>query len=119
MNSTALVIAGTAGNDLSGILAFIDTQTKGQGGEDYEILDTFPILFVCSEKNVNPPEELTPYISEELTFVNGYNYAGQTLTEVLELLDTDDVHIGGSEDCPELSRTCSELTGSGFNVHML
>jgi nicotinamidase-related amidase len=27
--------------------AFIDTHTAGQGGEDHEILDTFPILFVC------------------------------------------------------------------------
>ena len=27
-------------------LSFIDSQTKGQGGEDHEILDTFPILFV-------------------------------------------------------------------------
>ena len=27
-------------------LAFIDKQTSGQGGEDHEILDTFPILFI-------------------------------------------------------------------------
>lgn len=27
-------------------LKFIDAQTKGQGGEDHEILDTFPILFI-------------------------------------------------------------------------
>ena len=27
-------------------LRFIDSQTKGQGGEEHEILDTFPILFI-------------------------------------------------------------------------
>ena len=27
-------------------LKFIDAQTKGQGGEEHEILDTFPILFI-------------------------------------------------------------------------
>lgn len=35
-----------ADNAIKNTLKFIDSQTKGQGGEDHEILDTFPILFV-------------------------------------------------------------------------
>ena len=33
-------------NAISETLKFIDKQTKGQGGEEHEILDMFPILFV-------------------------------------------------------------------------
>ena len=35
-----------ADNAVRNTLAYIDTQTKGQGGEAHEILDTFPILFI-------------------------------------------------------------------------
>ena len=119
MNSNALVVVGTPENNLIGILAFIDTQTKGQGGEDYEILDTFPILYACSDKNKDVHKDLTPYISEELTFVGGRNDAGQTLVEILELLDTTDVYLGGAEGCTEVSEICSGLRDSGFKVHML
>ena len=75
-------------------LKFIDSQTKGHGGEDYEILDTFPILFVCDhhpedhssfkEQGGTWPahcvagthggsihNDLAPYACEELTFNKG------------------------------------------------
>ena len=35
-----------AENAVAKTLEFIDRQTKGQKGEDSEILDTFPILFI-------------------------------------------------------------------------
>ena len=35
-----------AENAVKATLGFIDSQTKGQKGEDHEILDTFPILFI-------------------------------------------------------------------------
>ena len=59
MNNSALVVVDMLYDFIDGSLAcqnadkavqetirFIDRQTKGQGGEDHEILDTFPILFI-------------------------------------------------------------------------
>ena len=79
-------------------LAFIDTKTRGQKGEEHEILDTFPILFVrdhhpadhssFKEQGGTWPahcvagthggdihEELQPYACEELTFDKGCDKA--------------------------------------------
>ena len=83
-----------AENAVRNTLRFIDSQTKGQGGEEHEILDTFPILFIrdhhpadhssfkeqggiwpshcvagthCGEIH----EALLPYVCEELTFDKG------------------------------------------------
>lgn len=83
-----------ADNAVVNTLKYIDSQTKGQGGEEHEILDTFPILFVCDhhpadhssfkEQGGTWPahcvagthggeihEELKPYAVEELTFNKG------------------------------------------------
>ena len=83
-----------ADNAVKETLKFIDSQTKGQGGEDHEILDTFPILFV---RDHHPDDhssfreqggiwpvhcvagtyggdihkDLLPYVREELTFDKG------------------------------------------------
>ena len=85
-----------AENAVKATLAFIDSKTKGQGGEDHEILDTFPILFVrdhhpadhssFKEQGGTWPahcvagthgseihEDLAPYACEELTFDKGYD----------------------------------------------
>ena len=136
-------------------LAFIDKQTCGQGGEDHEILDTFPILFVRDhhpadhssfkeQGGIWPPHcvagthggeihaDLLPYASEELTFdkgcdkaveqysgFEGVNDAGQSLGEILELLDTTDVYVCGiaTEYC--VRNTCEDLQKAGFKVHLL
>ena len=136
-------------------LRFIDTQTKGQGGEDHEILDTFPILFVKDHHPADHSsfqneggtwpvhcvagthggdihEDLKPYAKEELTFYKGCdkmveqysgyegtNDAGQSLGEILELLDTTDVYICGiaTEYC--VRSTCEDLHKAGFKVHIL
>ena len=83
-----------AENAVKSTLAFIDAQTKGQGGEDHEILDTFPILFIrdhhpadhssfLEQGGIWPPhcvagtrggdihKDLIPYVCEELTFDKG------------------------------------------------
>lgn len=83
-----------AENAVKSTLAFIDAQTKGQGGEDHEILDTFPILFirdhhptdhssfkeqggiwpshcVAGTRGGEIHQELAPYACEELTFDKG------------------------------------------------
>ncbi len=136
-------------------LRYIDKQTKGQGGEENEILDTFPILFIRDHHPSNhssfqdfggiwPPhciagtyggeihEALAPYASEELTFdkgcdreveqysgFQGINKAGQSLGEVLELLDANEVYVCGiaTEYC--VRNTCEDLMKAGFKVHLL
>ena len=144
-----------ADNAVSKTLEFIDIHTKGQGGEDYEILDTFPILFirdhhpadhssfkeqggiwpahcVTGTRGGEIHEALQPYVSEELTFdkgcdkaiepysgFEGINSAGQSLGEILELLDTTDVYICGiaTEYC--VRNTAEDLKKAGFKIHLL
>ncbi len=107
MNNNALVVVDmlydfidgslacqNADNAVKNTLKFIDTQTKGQGGEDHEILDTFPILFVRDHHPADHSSfkdqggiwpshcvagtrggeihaDLLPYACEELTFDKG------------------------------------------------
>lgn len=144
-----------AENAVKETLRFIDSQTKGQGGEDHEILDTFPILFirdhhpadhssfeenggiwpshcVAGTRGGDIHEDLKPYAKEELTFdkgcdrdveqysgFEGVNTAGQSLGEILELLDTTDVYVCGiaTEYC--VRNTCEDLLKAGFRVHLL
>lgn len=144
-----------AENAVKETLRFIDSQTKGQGGEDHEILDTFPILFirdhhpadhssfkenggiwpshcVAGTRGGDIHENLKPYAKEELTFdkgcdrdveqysgFEGVNTAGQSLGEILELLDTTDVYVCGiaTEYC--VRNTCEDLLKAGFRVHLL
>ena len=136
-------------------LKFIDAQTKGQGGEDHEILDTFPILFVRDHHPADHSsfkeqggiwpshcvtgtrggeihKALQPYVCEELTFDKGCdkakeqnsgfeseNEAGQSLGEILELLDTDEIYVCGiaTEYC--VRNTCEDLLKAGFKVRLL
>ena len=83
-----------ADNAVRNTLTFIDSQTKAQGGEEHEILDTFPVLFVrdhhpadhssfMEQGGIWPPhcvagthggeihKDLQPYAREELTFDKG------------------------------------------------
>lgn len=142
-------------NAISETLKFIDKQTKGQGGEEHEILDMFPILFVRDHHPADHTsfkdyggtwpahcvagthggeihKDLTPYVQEELVFYKGCdrateqysgyegtNNAGQSLGEILELLDTTDVYVCGiaTEYC--VRNTCEDLMKAGFKVHLL
>ena len=83
-----------AENAVKETLAFIDGKTNGQGGEDHEILDTFPILFVRDQHPADHSsfkeqggtwpahciagtdggkihQDLAPYACEELIFDKG------------------------------------------------
>ena len=107
MQNTALVVVDMQYDFIDGSLAcqnadkaiantlkFIDKHTNGQGGEEHEILDTFPILFTRDYHPADhasftdnggtwPPhcvsgthgaeihESLAPYACEELTFDKG------------------------------------------------
>lgn len=107
MNNSALVIVDMLYDFIDGSLAclnaeeavrntlcFIDRQTKGQGGEEHEILDTFPILFIRDHHPADHSsfkeqggiwpshcvagthggdihKDLAPYAKEELTFDKG------------------------------------------------
>lgn len=144
-----------AENAVKETLRYIESQTKGQGGEEHEILDTFPILFirdhhpadhssftgfggtwpvhcVAGTRGGEIHEALLPYVNEELTFdkgcdrtveqysgFEGMNSAGQSLGEILELLDTTDVYVCGiaTEFC--VRNTCEDLLKAGFKVHLL
>ena len=144
-----------ADNAVEETLKFIDSQTKGQGGEDHEILDTFPILFIRDHHPADHSsfkeqggiwpvhcvagthggyihKDLLPYVREELTFdkgcdreteqysgFEGVNNAGQSLGEILELLDTTDVYVCGiaTEYC--VRNTCEDLMKAGFKVRLL
>ena len=144
-----------AENAVKETLKYIDTQTKGQGGEEHEILDTFPILFirdhhpadhssfvefggtwpshcVAGTRGGEIHADLLPYACEELTFdkgcdkaveqysgYEGVNDAGQSLGEILELLDTTDVYVCGiaTEYC--VRNTCEDLMKAGFKVRLL
>ena len=79
-------------------LKFIDRKTNGQGGEEHEILDTFPILFIRDHHPADHSsfkefggiwpvhcvagthggdihKDLQPYAAEELTFDKGCDKA--------------------------------------------
>ena len=144
-----------AENAVAQTLKHIDKQSSGQGGEEHEILDMFPILFirdhhpadhssfkeyggiwpshcVAGTRGGEIHADLVPYVNEELTFdkgcdktleqysgFDGVNNAGQTLGEVLDLLDTTDVYVCGiaTEYC--VRNTCEDLMKAGFKVHLL
>lgn len=168
MNNTALIVVDMLYDFIDGSLAclnaenaveqtlrHIDMRTRGQGGKEHEILDTYPVLFIRDhhpadhssfkeQGGIWPPhcvagtrggeihESLMPYVKEELTFdkgcdkaveqysgYDGINGAGQSLGEILELLDATDVEVCGiaTEYC--VRNTCEDLLKAGFKVHLL
>lgn len=144
-----------ADNAVRETLKFIDSKTGGQGGEEHEILDMFPILFIRDHHPADHSSfkeqggiwpshcvagthggeihaDLMPYAQEELIFdkgcnkaveqysgFEGVNCAGQSLGEILELLDTTDVYVCGiaTEYC--VRNTCEDLHKAGFKVRLL
>ena len=168
MTDSALIIVDMLYDFIDGSLAchnsknavketasFIDRMTADRSGDESEILDTFPILFVCDHHPADhcsftanggtwPPhcvtgthggavhEMLQPYMKEGLTFYKGCdrdreqysgfegaNKAGQSLGEILELMDIKDVYVCGiaTEFC--VKATCLDLEKAGFSVHLL
>ena len=87
-----------AENAVRETLKYIDSQTRGQAGEEHEILDTYPILFIRDhhpadhssfkeQGGIWPPhcvagtrggeihKDLLPYVKEELIFNKGCDKA--------------------------------------------
>lgn len=111
---------------VSRAVRFIDKATAGQHGDEAEILDTFPILFVGGSMahEVEMPDPLKPYVSEELSFntengklsvADAANTAGQSLSEVLELLDINDVYICCIDSGQYANQAVGDLKKAGFN----
>lgn len=115
MNNEALVIVDAPHEDIEKILAFIQTKTKGLKGEEHEILDSFPILYVRNEDH-QICKELTPYIAEELIFDNGTNQAEQSYEEIIELLDTTDVYLYGGSSVDIVNK---KIQAIGVTTHRL
>ena len=93
---------------------------------------TWPIHCVAGTHGAEIHSELLPYVCEELCFdkgcdvaveqysgFDGVNAAGQSLAEVLELLDVQEVCVCGiaTEFC--VRNTFADLKEAGFNVRLL
>lgn len=96
---------------------FIDANAGSDGDRDEEILDTVPVLFLSDGK---VSDGLMQYANEDLCFgkatagTEAVNEAGQSLGEVLELLDVKSVYVAviGPEGCA--GKLCDSLRKSGF-----
>lgn len=93
---------------------------------------TWPVHCVAGTHGGELHKDLQPYAVEELTFdkgcdraveqysgFEGLNSAGQSLGEILELLDVQTVYVCGiaTEFC--VRNTCEDLLKAGFKVKLL
>jgi len=93
---------------------------------------TWPAHCVQGTRGGEIHEDLMKFVDEELTFDKGcdkaveqysgfeaVNEAGQSLAEILEMMDTKNVYVCGiaTEYC--VYNTCKDLLDAGFNVHVL
>lgn len=144
-----------AENAVKAACRFIESRTGKGSGDESEILDTFPVLFVrdrhpsdhssfkenggiwpahcvAGTRGGEIHADLCGYANEELIFdkgcdkeveqysgFDGRNSAGQSLGEILGLLDAEDVYVCGiaTEYC--VRNTCEDLVKAGFRVHLL
>ncbi|MDE5732035.1 MAG: isochorismatase family protein [Bacteroidales bacterium] len=144
-----------AENAVKAACRFIASRTGKGSGDESEILDTFPVLFVrdrhpsdhssfkenggiwpahcvAGTRGGEIHADLCGYANEELIFdkgcdkeveqysgFDGRNSAGQSLGEILGLLDAEDVYVCGiaTEYC--VRNTCEDLVKAGFRVHLL
>lgn len=96
---------------------FIDANAGSEGDKDEEILDTVPVLFLTDGKLTG---ELDSYVNEDLCFgkaasgMGAVNEAGQSLGEVLDLLDVKSVYVAvvGPDGCA--GELCESLRKAGF-----
>lgn len=91
----------------------------------------WPVHCVAGQRGGQIHEKLQPYVREELTFdkgcdksceqysgFEGRNSAGQSLAEVLELMDVKNVYVCGiaTEYC--VRNTCEDLLKAGFKARL-
>ena len=92
----------------------------------------WPAHCVQGTRGADVHETLAPYMDEALTFYKGYdrekeqysgfeglNEAGQSLYDVLDIMDIKNVYVCGivTEYC--VRNTCEDLLKAGFNVYVL
>lgn len=93
---------------------------------------TWPSHCVQDTRGGEVHDDLKPYVSEEFTFYKGYkkdkeqysgfegiNEAGQSLYDVLDIMDIRNVYVCGiaTEYC--VRQTCEDIRKAGFNVFLL
>lgn len=93
---------------------------------------TWPPHCVQGTRGCEVHDDLKPYVSEEFTFYKGYNRdkeqysgfegineAGQSLYDVLDIMDIHNVYVCGiaTEYC--VRQTCEDILKAGFNVVLL
>ena len=112
MKDAALVLVDKI-TDTGKTLQFINKVTADTDSNDeIGIHNTFPILFLC-KGSLKLDKDLMPHAKEELTFTDGVNPAGQSLVEVLELMDIGNVYVSGDN----LGDLEDELSRAGFKVN--
>lgn len=140
IEETLAFIRGNAACDGDGDVEILDTFPilfiRDHHPADHSSFKEFggiwPSHCVAGTRGGEIHEDLAPYASEELTFdkgcdkaveqysgFDGVNNAGQSLGEVLELLDIKDVYVCGiaTEYC--VRNTAEDLLRAGFRVHLL
>ena len=120
MKDSALVVVDMLrGGPVDGTLKVIDKLTAGTEADESGIHSTYPILFVL-DRSHEVDEALQPYVKEYLTFFkeDWCNAAGQSIGEVLRLLDIRHVLVCGAapEDC--ISDMAGKLRKDGFDVQL-
>ena len=114
MKDSALVVADVLCDEaVEKALRTIDRLTAGTEADESGIHSTYPILFF-PDRGQEVPEALQPYVKDYLTFSgeDGLNPAGQSLVEVLRLLDIQHVFVCGSLE----HDTAGVLLKEGFDV---
>lgn len=83
-----------------------------RGGEIHDDLKQFVVEDLVFDKGCDKGQE-------QYSGFDGRNEAGQSLGEILELLDARDVYVCGiaTEYC--VRNTCEDLQKAGFKVHLL
>lgn len=127
-SDSALVVvdveAAEASEAVSGIASVLETIARSGEQDEDAILGGYPVFFVCS-KSVRKSFEI--YKDNEFTFVhaggdscfNAENQAGQSLGELLDMLEIKTVFLAGigSESC--LKATAEELSKEGYKVEAI
>ena len=102
-------------------LAFLDKIDSVAQDTDEVIFGTFPVLLVGDYS-----EKLRPYASDGLTFrmddkeiLESENDGGQSVAEVLDLLDIQNVYVCGMSAGKEIRNLCTSLQAAGLKLIVL
>ena len=119
-DSALVVVAGLCDEAVERTLKTIDRLTAGTEADESGIHSTYPILFVLDHGH-KVDEALQPYVKEYLSFFKeeGCNFAGQSLGEVLRLLDIEHVLVCGNATEDGVRDMAEDLLEDGFEVQLI